>query len=127
MGSTALPGLLRSPHPGVRGIATLYPYADLRELRDWQAPGRTSENAERYSMVTSFADGVATPPLLVIRAGADAPLIVKGIDALIAEGLRRNAPIEVMNVPNAETGFDRTDGTVTNLLVDFLQRRVRDI
>ena len=103
MGSTALPELMRKPHAGVKAIVAMYPWADLRELQSWQAPGKTSENAAQYSMVTSLVEGV---PMLVIRAGKDAELIRKGIDALIAEAMRRNIEIEVINHPQGETNFD---------------------
>jgi acetyl esterase/lipase len=121
MGSTTLADLLRKPPANLKKIVAFYPYADLRELQNWQAPGKTSQNAERYSMVTSFADGLTIPPILIIRAGKDTPLVIKGVDAFIAEALRRNVPLEVINVPDAEAGFDRQNTSVMRRVIEFLR------
>ena len=126
MGSTALPELLRKHGAPVRGIVAFYPYADLRELANWQAPGKTAENAERYSMVTSFREGVATPRMLLIRAGKDSAPLLKGVDGFVAAALSRNDPVEVINHPAGATGFDReaSDREVARIMqrvVDFLR------
>jgi len=122
MGATALPDLMRKMPANVKAIVAFYPYADLRELQNWQAPGKTSANAEQYSMVTSFG---SLPPTLVIRAGKDDPVLVKGVDAFIAEALKRNAPIEVINYPDAETGLDTRVPMVMKRVIEFVRSALR--
>ncbi|HEU4521923.1 MAG TPA: alpha/beta hydrolase fold domain-containing protein [Thermoanaerobaculia bacterium] len=124
MGSTLLPDVLRSGRPGVKAVALFYPWADLRELQNWQAPGRTAENAEEYSIVSSLPENSSVPPLLVVRAGKDAPLTNKGIDTLIAEALRRDLSVHVVNVPGQEVEFDRRDETILRTVVDFFRRHL---
>jgi dienelactone hydrolase len=127
MGTTALPALMRNPPRNLRSIVAFYPYADVRELANWQAPGKTDENAERFSMGASFVDGVAVPRMLLIRAGRDAPHLLKGVDTFVAEALKKNAPIELINHPGGAAAFDReaADSEVPEIMqrvIEFLRR-----
>jgi dienelactone hydrolase len=49
--------------------------------------------------------------MLVVRAGRDHPLNNQAIDAFVAEALRQNAPIEVINYPEGRHAFDVLDAT----------------
>jgi acetyl esterase/lipase len=47
------------------------------------------------------------PPLLIVRAGRDEiPGLADSIDRFVDEALARNAPVTVVNHPEAPHGFD---------------------
>jgi dienelactone hydrolase len=48
-------------------------------------------------------------PILLGRAGLDAPMFNNAIDATAARALRHNAPVTVMNVANGHHAFDLVD------------------
>ena len=53
------------------------------------------------------------PPMLIVRAGKDREALNNGIDAYVSEALRRNQPIELINYPEGQHGFDALDNTET--------------
>lgn len=87
----------------VRCIAAFYPWGDLRELPDWQVPGKTADNAARYSLAATLP----SVPLFVVRTGKDPAHISSAIDRMIAAALQKNVAVEVINHPTGEHGFDR--------------------
>lgn len=52
------------------------------------------------------------PPTLVVRAGKESQAHIKSsIDDFVHEALRLNAPLTLVNIPNAPHGFDGLDGS----------------
>jgi dienelactone hydrolase len=69
-------------------------------------------------------------PVLLVRAGRDSPGLNRGLDALAAQALRENAPVEVLSLPSAVHGFDiRDDSEFTRAAIartlDFLESTLR--
>jgi dienelactone hydrolase len=48
-------------------------------------------------------------PMLLVRAGRDDPGLNAGIDAFVSEAKRRNAPLTVIDLPEAHHAFEFTD------------------
>jgi dienelactone hydrolase len=48
-------------------------------------------------------------PLLLVRAGRDTPELNAGIDAFVKEARRRNAPLTLIELPEAHHAFEFTD------------------
>ena len=95
-GGSLLGRFLRSTPESVRCIVAYY--AALH-----------AQTAE-YSAATAVAGNVGRiPPMLVARAGLDTPQLNVAIDHFIAVALRKNAPLEVMNHPDGQHGFDFRD------------------
>ena len=66
--------------------------------------------SEEFSAAAALAENSNTiPPILVARAGLDSPQMNEAIDHFIATALQKNAPIEVMNHPTGQHGFDFRD------------------
>ncbi|HLL07008.1 MAG TPA: prolyl oligopeptidase family serine peptidase [Myxococcaceae bacterium] len=49
------------------------------------------------------------PPMLLVRAGRDMPELNAGIDAFVKEAKRRNAPLTLIELPEAHHAFEFTD------------------
>lgn len=69
-------------------------------------------------------------PVLFVRAGLDNPGLNRAIDGLVAQSLRDNAPVELLNVASATHGFDiRDDAEFTRAAIsrtlDFLEATLR--
>lgn len=66
-------------------------------------------------------------PVLFVRAGLDGAGLNRGLDALVAQASRENAPVELLNVPAGTHGFDIRDDAETSRAaiartLDFLER-----
>jgi acetyl esterase/lipase len=58
----------------------------------------------------AYLDRPGLPPMFIARAGKDQIAGVNdSIDAFVAEALRRNVPVELMNHPDGRHGFDYLD------------------
>lgn len=55
--------------------------------------------------------GPASPPLLLVRAGKDMPVLNQTIDAFTAAALEKNMPVTVLNLPDAVHAFDLFNDT----------------
>ncbi|OJT18861.1 hypothetical protein BO221_39810 [Archangium sp. Cb G35] len=74
--------------------------------------------------VTAFRPDL---PVLFVRAGLDSASLNRGLDALVAQAARENAPVELLNVPAANHAFDIRDDAETSRAaivrtLDFLER-----
>lgn len=62
------------------------------------------------------------PPMLIARAGLDAPALNEGIDHFVQQALKKNATIDLLNHATGQHGFDgRDDNERTR---DILRRTV---
>ena len=97
-------------------------------------PGEShvAETVRSYGMAypidgTTAADLPANVPLFIARAGQDVfPFINEAIDALVADALRPNLSLTLLNLPQAAHSFDMSVGdsyatAAIGSLLDFLQ------
>ena len=98
---------IRVTPPGVRCIVAYYPIIDLRVAAHLKQRLRPDQ-LEAYSAGSHLAQRAATmPPMLLVRAGRDQiPDLLPGLDRFVAEALAANAPLTLVNLPDAAHGFD---------------------
>lgn len=108
-GGVFLNPVLRDRPAHVRCLVAYYPVLDLEEG------------------VGSAGDGRVHPPLFLARAGRDSnPGLNQGVDRFVQEALAANAPIELINHPEGQHGFDLLDDdlrsrTIIARTIDFLK------
>jgi acetyl esterase/lipase len=69
-------------------------------------------------------------PTLVVRTGIDSPRLLASLDAWVAAAVAANAPVEVINLPRHQHGFDARDDNdesrrVMRATVSFIERQLR--
>jgi len=103
---------LRAAPPFIRCLVNYYGVLDLEHLLTEADPPETWDLLREYSLIKYLnLHPQALAPMLVVRAGRDHPLLNQSIDAFVAEALRQNAPIEVINYPEGRHAFDVLDDT----------------
>lgn len=63
-------------------------------------------------------------PYLIIRAGKDAPDLNEKIDQFVASALAANLPVELINNPDGEHGFDFAEDDDPPALLEMSQRTI---
>lgn len=99
---------LRQGGPAVRCLVSFYGVLDLTPDAAGLQEAERNEALLRYSPLHTL-EALEAPrtPLFVVRAGRDAiPNLNAGLDRFAATALRRNAPITLINLPEADHGFD---------------------
>ncbi len=123
-GGPMLSPFLSDPPPYVRCLVGFYPFLDIRQTKEHQA-SETAETLQQFSPIVQI--GARVPPLFIARAGKDEiPTLLDSVDRFVAEALKRNAPITVMNHPSGPHGFDnQADGERSREIVrgaiDFMK------
>ncbi|MBA4138717.1 MAG: hypothetical protein C0518_15535 [Opitutus sp.] len=94
--------------PRAACLLNFYGLLDLTdELASVADETRRNELLAQYSPSHVYAAlGADAPPWLVIRAGRDGAVINRSIDRLVASALAANAPLTLINSPEAVHGFD---------------------
>jgi dienelactone hydrolase len=69
-------------------------------------------------------------PVLFVRAGLDNPGLNRGLDALVAQANAQNVPVQLVNYPAGQHGFDLRDDTATtrrliDATLDFMATALR--
>lgn len=107
---------LNSGTPNVRCLVSFYGILDLSQ--EFAAVGDERQRdslLKRYSplhvLETAAGSGGKVPPILIGRAGKDAPFINSGIDRFAATALRSNVSLTIMNYPEGDHGFDGLNDT----------------
>ena len=109
-GGPFLSQALRERWPFVRAIVAYYALLDLQVPAPGAASGIGDDTRREFSPVHHLAAaGDDLPPLLVARAGRDQPWLNGTIDRFVVEALARNVPLELMNHPSGQHGFDVLD------------------
>lgn len=94
--------------PAARCLVNFYGLLDLTdELAGLPDEARRQELLGQYSPSHVYAAlGADAPPFLVVRAGRDSAVINRSIERLVASALAANAPLTLINSPQAVHGFD---------------------
>lgn len=97
--------------PQIRCIVGLYSFVDIRQLLT-RFPEGVRDSARRLLSAVDLLDGLpASPPMLLVRAGLDQPLLNASIDSLVRHALDRNRSVELVNYPTGHHAFDLVDDT----------------
>jgi dienelactone hydrolase len=103
---------LREAPAFIHCLVCCYGMLNLEHLLTEADPPETWALLREYSLVKYLNQRPQVlPPILVVRAGRDHPLLNRSIDAFVVEALRQNAPIEVINYPEGRYAFDVLDAT----------------
>ncbi len=89
---------LRDPPPWLKCAVAYYPML--------AAPGSQPRELVPLELLRATRRPV---PLLLVRAGRDVPALNSSIDAFVREAQRRNAPLTLIDLPDAHHGFDSMD------------------
>lgn len=102
--------------PALRCLVSYYGVLDLSQ--DFAAIVDEKERGsllQRYSplhvLESTTGSGGKVPPILIGRAGKDAPFINAGIDKFAATALRSNVALTILNYPEGDHGFDGLNDT----------------
>jgi acetyl esterase/lipase len=127
-GAFALARCLRERPPYLRAVAGFYTVWDTSPFAERE--GSSAEDVARWSATAALGDSAAgLPPILVGRAGRDAPPLKTGADRFIARALELDADLTVWNHPSGQHGFDiRNDDArareIIQAALDFFARRL---
>lgn len=104
---TGLRRALRDTPEYLRCLVVYYGVMDLRGGAQWPEEER---GLAGFSPVTYLEDKAGEmAPTLLVRCGQDNPRLNRTVEDFVGEGLRRNAPLEVINFPEGHHGFDVLD------------------
>jgi acetyl esterase/lipase len=95
--------------PPIRCLVSFYGRLDVQVQRAEFPASVSDETLRDASPVHHLASGKRIPPMLIGRAGKDAPEINATVDAFIAEARRRKAPLQVLEHPTGQHAFDILD------------------
>lgn len=108
-GPLVLPDLI-SQRPGfLRCTVVYYARLDLRHLREPTSPVVDDETLRAFSPLQHLEQATSLPPMLIVRAGRDRPELNETMDRFVSVALSRNLPVEVINHPDGQHGFDTLD------------------
>jgi acetyl esterase/lipase len=103
---------LRDTPASIRCLVGYYGALNLEHLLTEADPPEVRALLREYSLVNYLGlHPQALPPMLIVRAGRDHARLNQAIDAFVAEALRQNAPLEVINYPQGRHAFDILDDT----------------
>jgi acetyl esterase/lipase len=111
-GGPFLAPVLRERPAYLRALLASYAVLDLASLRGKLTFMPVHDEAARdFSPAACFPEGTPYegPPILVARAGRDSPAINGTIDLFVQRALAANAPLDLMNHPAGQHGFDAMD------------------
>ncbi|MFL4909041.1 alpha/beta fold hydrolase [Streptomyces sp. MMS24-I2-30] len=107
---------LRTPPAWLRCLAACYPV--LAPLPNWGLTGR------RFRPADAVAHAGA-PPVVLVRAGREAPEIAATVEEFLTAGGRHGADVEVVDVPHGRHGFETVD--VTEESREAVRRAMRSV
>jgi len=103
-------GLRRALAQAPRYLRCLAVYYGVMDLRPQAADAEEETALAEFSPITYLAAAAAImPPLLLARAGLDNPRLNDTLDAFVAEALRLNAPLELINHSKGQHAFELLD------------------
>jgi len=108
-GGTLLSPALTDQLAGIRCVVSFYGLLDRRPDRA-EIPGSiTDADLQQLSPVYHAAAGHRIPPMLIARAGNDAPEINATVDDFVREARAHHAPVQVIEHPTGHHAFDTRD------------------
>ena len=108
-GGALLSAGMREGAPKVRCLVSYYGVLDRRPQRAEVPASITDQTLADLSPVHHVTAGRRIPPMLIARAGKDAPAINQTVDAFIREARTRKAPVQVIEHADGQHGFDILD------------------
>ena len=107
-GGTSLSVAYGPEKPKLSCVIGYYPAVSLTPFAqgnaEWLATYSAAHALERNG-------GPQSPPTLIVRAGKDTAQLNGMIAEFAAKALERNAPVKIVNLPDAQHGFDWLDDT----------------
>jgi acetyl esterase/lipase len=128
-GGPFLGPLLTARPAWLRCLLSYYAVLDLRPVKDRIPGGLSDEALQRFSPVACLpAGGYDGPPVLIARAGRDQPWLNATVDDFVHRALAANVPLDLMNHPQGQHGFDILDDDARSREIlartlDFLKAR----
>jgi len=111
-GGTFLAPALRERPAYLRALVAYYALLDLASLRGkFEQFPVPEEAAAAFSPAAAFPESgpYEGPPILVARGGRDSPFINDTLDLFVQRALAANAPLDLLNHPAGQHGFDVLD------------------
>jgi acetyl esterase/lipase len=123
---------LSSRHASLRCVVGYYPLADATQ--EFAVVADTVRRKELLGLYSPshvlVARGDAAPPVFIVRAGKDSPVINSAIDRFVAAATAANAALTFINYPEGLHGFDAYNDTdesrrIIEATFDFVRRATR--
>lgn len=94
----------------IRCLVAYYPILDLGPFVQHGLAAVDEDLVRRFSPALALqGDSATLPPLLLARAGQDHPALNQGLDAFVQAALAANMPLDLLNHPRGQHGFDILD------------------
>ncbi|GAC1628269.1 MAG: hypothetical protein NVS4B11_26080 [Ktedonobacteraceae bacterium] len=106
---------LREDASYIRCIVSYYGIADLKVFYDTDdaLPHLSDEVLDEFSAPNRLSKRTnALPPMLIVRAGLDAPELNSSIDRLLTAAITKNVSLDFMNHATGRHAFDLLDDNV---------------
>lgn len=108
----------RREHEFIRCTVAYYALMDLLHLKETIPPLLDDQTIRDYSPTYCLDDAPETiAPMLIAKAGKDAPHFNQAIDRFVASAQSRGVSIKVLEHPNGQHGFDIFDKDETSLSI----------
>jgi acetyl esterase/lipase len=108
-GGPLLARFVRNCPAFVRCLVAFYAILDLRHVIPPGADAAQVAGMELFSPAAQLPGSLTRVPVLVARAGLDAPAVNDSIDSFVRSALSGNAMIECLNHPAGQHAFDVLD------------------
>jgi dienelactone hydrolase len=95
--------------PGVRCVVSFYGVLDRRPERADTPASISDDVLQQLSPVWHVTAGHRVPPMLIARAGQDAPAVNTTVDDFVRAANARGAPVQVIEHATGRHGFDVLD------------------
>jgi acetyl esterase/lipase len=101
---------LRERPSFIRCLVAYYPIMDLGAFVQHGLAVVDEADVRRFSPALALqGDSATLPPPLIDRAGQDHPALNQGLDAFVQAALAANIPLDLLNHPRGQHGFDILD------------------
>jgi acetyl esterase/lipase len=116
-GGPLLSGVMQQNLPYVKALGSFYA---LLDTRDWKSTV-DAETLKKHSPILYLKKD--SPPIFIAHAGNDFPEFKSANERFVAEALKQNIAVEVMNHPTGDHGFDNQndDARSKEIIGNFIQ------
>lgn len=111
----------------IRCTVGYYGYMDLQHMSEHTTSRVMMGTLKEFSPILYLNKSLETiPPMLLVRAGKDRAAINYSIDSFVRASISKNVPVEFINHPTGEHGFDmgeddKTSQQIIKRTLEFLK------
>ncbi|HJU89850.1 MAG TPA: alpha/beta hydrolase [Gemmatimonadaceae bacterium] len=113
----------------IRCLVGYYPAIDLRTILPMLPEAQRDSARRTLSAIDLLEGGARMPPMLLVRAGRDRAELNEQIERVAAAAAASKQPVELIEYPNGQHGFDVADDTdesraIIRRTVEFVRQQL---